>query len=414
MKFDAVIIGGGLSGLICGIRLQKKGQKCVIVSTGHSALHFSSGSFDLCSSPEKELDILKNVSSLIKEKPNHPYAYIGESNMLELMIEAKQILTDAGIDTYGNSNKNHYRLSPMGKLVPTWLSQEGYAVNDTLDLSCKKIQVFGFDGYLDSYPHFVSDELKSRGVEVITEMVDLPILDILRTNPTGLIATSIGRELDKESNKKALLEIIKKRLVDCDAIALPACIGMDCNLAVKEYEKELGKKVILIPTLPPSVAGATMQKKLTAYFNKLGGTYMLGDTVKKVEVEAGSVSKVYSVNHTDIPFIGKNFVLATGGFFSKGLESDNKSVREPLFNLDVDYKANREDWYNKDVFQEQAYQSFGVKITPDFRGILKDQALENLYVIGATLGGYNPIKEGTGGGVSLLSALFVADKIIKK
>ena len=56
MKFDNIIIGGGLSGLTAAIESAKSGRKTAIVTTGQSALHFWSGSFEfLCSMRGEEV-----------------------------------------------------------------------------------------------------------------------------------------------------------------------------------------------------------------------------------------------------------------------------------------------------------------------------------------------------------------------
>lgn len=66
------------------------------------------------------------------------------------------------------------------------------------------------------------------------------------------------------------------------------------------------------------------------------------------------------------------------------------------------------------MFKAQGYQHFGVRTNNLFQALYKGETIKNLYVAGAILEGFNPIKEGTGGGVSILSALEVADNILAK
>lgn len=418
MKFDTIIIGGGLTGLICGIRLAKQGQRCVIISAGQSALHFSSGSFDLLNALPDGTPVehpLQHIEELSRQVPVHPYAKLGREKFRELAVLSRKLLQEAGIPVSGDEKTNHYRVTPMGTFKPTWLTLKDQLVceNKTC-LPWKKIAIFNVLGFLDFYTQFIADEFRKIGTESSIHAFNFPALEYIRKNPTEMRSTNIARIFDKQENLEELAHLLKNESGDAEAIVLPAIIGLSPGNVLKQLEERVGKAICLLPTLPPSVPGIRTQQQLKKYFQQLGGVYMLGDTVLRTEREGDRVVRVYSYNHGDIPFVGQNVVLATGSFFSQGLIASPERVYEPVFDLDVSFAEDREDWYDLDLFAAQPYQKFGVKTDEGFRALYRGQPLDNLYVAGAVLEGFDAMKEGCGAGVSVLSALYVAERILSK
>lgn len=411
MKFDAVIIGGGLAGLMCGVRLQKRGMKCAIVSTGQSALHFSSGSFDLLNELADGTKIDSPVAAVGKVGQNHPYAKLGDC-FAHYAQEAKQQLIDCNVEVVGDAGQNHYRITPMGTLKPTWLTFSDFTpLASANDFSGKKILIVNMAGFLDFNTKFIADGFEQNGAECQLLSVTLPELERLRISPTEMRSTNIARVLENPKTLDALITLLAGKIQGFDIIALPAVFGLASVSTVKILKKALDIPVWLIPTMPPSVPGIRMQQQLRRSFEEAGGIYMLGDTIVKADFKDDAVQAVYSVNHNDIAFVAKNYILASGSYFSNGLVAQPDGIIEPVFHSDVDYTSNRDNWYDKAFFHKQNYMTFGVATDEKLRVKIDGRVQQNLFAIGSVLGGFNAMHEGCGAGVSMLTALYVADNL---
>ena len=89
-------------------------------------------------------------------------------------------------------------------------------------------------------------------------------------------------------------------------------------------------------------------------------------------------------------------------------------MAEPIFAADVYYAEQRNDWYHRNMFESQPYESFGVMTDAEFHVLRNGVAVENLYACGAGVSHFNALAEGSGAGVSMLTALSVAENILKK
>ena len=130
MKFDTIIIGGGLAGLVAGIRLQEKGRQCAIVSTGQSALHFSSGSFDLLGKLPDGTEVDNPMGMMNRLDAPHPYSYIGSEAIAVYADEFSEMMKRAGVNLVGNVSQNHYHFTPMGSVKKTWLTLKDFTILD--------------------------------------------------------------------------------------------------------------------------------------------------------------------------------------------------------------------------------------------------------------------------------------------
>ncbi|MEN9583203.1 MAG: hypothetical protein RLZZ616_209, partial [Pseudomonadota bacterium] len=118
MKFDSIVIGGGMAGLSAALRLAEAGQKTLLMASGQSALHFSSGSIDLL---ESDGDPRTALPAFMAEHPDHPYSKVGLTNIEASLADLQRHCHEQGLPLF-RQETNHQRLTPIGTLKSTWLS----------------------------------------------------------------------------------------------------------------------------------------------------------------------------------------------------------------------------------------------------------------------------------------------------
>ena len=206
MRFDTVIIGGGLSGLVCGIRLQKSGKNCAIISAGQSAMHFSSGTFDLLGRMPDGSVVENPLEAIDRLDAGHPYSIIGKEKVARYATEAPDFLAGCGLTVKGDAQSNSWRITPTGERKPAWLT-----LGDFTPLTSKnekigtKALIVNILGYLDFNTKFLADSFEKQGTVCRIASIRLEEMERLRKNPSEMRSTNIARVMDRATSGKRLL-----------------------------------------------------------------------------------------------------------------------------------------------------------------------------------------------------------------
>lgn len=425
MKYDCIIIGAGIAGLTCGIRCAEAGLNCAIISGGMSALHFASGSIDLLGRfPEDSIvkSPFDQLPDFITAHTEHPYAKTGKTVIHNSLVYFADQLKRQSITLCRNDRQNHFHLTTYGTLTPTYLSQQSvYSPDlDKAFFSSREMALISFEGFRDFHIPLIQANLPKQSLfqkrPVKTGIIELSSLITSGKNPHEFRSIDISRMFETENMLQVIADRMKGIAGNADLIGVPACIGFIQHNAVYQQLLEMtGKPVYEIPTLPPSILGMRLDHALKSRFSELGGVLISGDKVIDGQKENGRLSAVITRNHKANPLEADYFVLASGSFFSGGLISESTGMYEPILNLLLEYKKERKTWAGNLFFQPEshAFLGFGVKTTPHLNPFDQTgRVIENLYCAGAILAGYNPIREGSGGGVAISSGYHAAGQII--
>lgn len=413
MRFDTVIIGGGLAGLVCGLQLQRAGQRTAVVSAGQSSLHFMSGAFGLLGSVQGR-EVQNPVQEVGHLPQGHPYRCLGGA-FERYADAAKGMLESIGLRLYGDCRENHYRLSPIGRVMPSWLSMEELLpIAKAEDVVNRRVGVVTFAGFLDFPAALLGDSLRRQGAQVEELTLELPSLVAARESVTEFRSVHVAREFTKESAIKELIEALTDWSRGVDWLLLPAVFGMgEGGEMLQRLRDSLQCELGCVATLPPSVLGMRVDAALKRGYTAAGGLLVENSVAERAELQGRRAEWLQTSSLGEDLLYADAFVHAGGKFHSKGLQSDRQGIREGLFGGDVAFDAAREEWHCSDFFANHAFLHYGVQTDSDYRALVKGQVMENVYVIGSLLGGCDSLAEGSGAGVALLTALRVADIIAK-
>lgn len=225
MRYDVIVIGGGMSAISCGIALAANGKNVALMVKGQSKLNFSSGSIDLLGFDEQGNEVLRPLDAIGGLSANHPYSKMGVSNVAHNSAMAPVIFSGAGLNFYGDSSHNHYRMTPMGLLRPSWLTLDNYVTTDDPNsLPWRKVALVNIHGFLDFSADFIAAAMTRLGCECHMCDIKLGTVDKLTSNPTVMRSTAVAKLMQNDGVLNDLARKIRSNMGDAEVVVLPAVL----------------------------------------------------------------------------------------------------------------------------------------------------------------------------------------------
>ena len=403
---DVVVVGTGLAGLAAAVRLAEAGARVLVLAKGIGATHLGGGTIDVLGyAPERVERPAEALAAFLAARPGHPYHHVGAGGIATAVAWLKDRVANGSLAPYaytGSLDENLLLPTAIGVPRPSAVVPETMAGGDLRGGGAGgDIVVVGFRALKDFHPALLADVLGRSGTGVTARSVEL---DLVPEGRADVNALGFARAFDDPAFRGQV-------------VAQVAARALRAGERVGDAEHGLGRPVFEVPTLPPSVPGMRLFAILRAALRRAGGTVVLNNVVVGAERDGRRVRALRVRVGLHEERRGADWVvLATGGFASGGLELDSRwAARETALGLPVTgVPAAGEERFRPGYFEDHPIGRAGVAVDHELRALdaAGEPVLENVLVVGATLGGAEPWKEKSGDGLSLATGHRAAELVL--
>ncbi len=362
---DVVIVGRGPAGFLFASLLVQHGGRVTMVADGQGTLPLWGGHWDFRSYSTDQQPI------------TNPYAWWRQSGKLERQKDAQlwrrrwsnleALWTDVGIPVNVNLEPglNRWIMTPMGHMRPTYLSPAWHFSMDYPG----PVVIVEFPGLAD---------FSAGAVSVVYQWATGHRAETIRLEPPspwreGWHALNWAWYLDSEPGRQWLLGALTAKEWPKDAaVVFPQVLGIDqVESLLREIARIVDRPIGEVPLLPPSVGGIRVSRRWERWLKYRGLNLVTGHVVH------AEGNHVLLANGRKLH--GDQVVLATGGVLGGGLVvAPDGSVRNPITDTRVGSIAG---------------SGIGWVGHVDWN--------RGMPVVGRTVGGWNPDREGNGGALIL-------------
>jgi glycerol-3-phosphate dehydrogenase subunit B len=409
---ETVVVGAGLAGLTCALRLAEEGHKVAVVAAGAGSLHLGGGTIDVLGyAPEPVASPASALGTFVASHPDHPYANVQEG----LFNESLEWLKDhaAPLRFAGSMDENLLLPTAVGAPKPSAVAPFTLASGDLRRAG--RLLLVSPKALKDFYPRLAAANLSSLdGIEA--RALELPGTVQGEADPGPL---RLARAFDDPVFRAEIAARLKGRIEPGERVGWPAVLGLIRGPEVVcELAERLEAPVFEIATLPPSIPGMRLYALLSRALKRAGGRIVIGPRVVAGEAQGKTLREVNALTGARrSEHEARNFVLASGGVAAGGVTMDSSwRFKESVMGLPLaGVPPPGSERFSPDVFGPHPAGRVGVAVDDKWRPLDASGAVvyDNVHVCGATLAGADPQREKSGNGISLVTGYAVADAILR-